>query len=141
MIFIEPDILAPHKYFKVYRQTRPGEPERKLMFAVLVDALQTYQKFAFSTSARGQALFREVETWLWSEDSDGVFSFSNICEVFGLDPGLFRRGLLKKRVTRNRRGPLAKIVQLRSPANRSRRPTFSAPYRASCSFGRGRRDV
>lgn len=141
MIIDEIDVLASHKHFEVYRQTRPRKPERKLMLAVLVDAVQTYQKFAFSTSIRGQALFREAERWFWNEDSDAGFSFPNICDVFGFDPGLFRRGLLKRRVTRNRRGPLAKIVQLRSPANRSRRPTFSAPYRASCSFGRGRRDV
>jgi hypothetical protein len=142
MIIVEIDVLANHKYFKVYRQTRPGKPERKLMLAVLVDAVQTYQKFAFSTSIRGQALFREAERWLWSEDSEGVFSFSNICEVFGLDPALFRRGLLKWREKRKRHGSPVKIVQRRSAANRPLKPTFSVPNRASCfSFETRRRDA
>ncbi len=142
MISLETDVLASHKYFNVHRQTKAAEPERKLMFAVLVEAVQTYQKFACSTSARGQALFREAETWLWSENSDGVFSFSNICDVFELDPLLFRRGLLKWRVNRKLRGSPAKITQLRSPANRSLKPMFSTLNRASCiTFERRRRDV
>lgn len=142
MINLETDVLASHKYFNVYRQTKPAEPERRLMFAVLVEAVQTYQKFACSTTVRGQALFCEAETWFWDQDYEGVFSFSNICEVFELDPALFRRGLLKWRVNRKLRGSPAKITQLRSPANRSLKPMFSTLNRASCiTFERRRRDV
>jgi hypothetical protein len=138
MIIFDIDVLANHYYFKVYRQTKPGEPERKLMFAVLVDAVQTYQKFAFSTSTRGQRLFHETERWFWRDDCDGVFSFCNICDVFGLAPVLFRRGLVRWIMNRKRRGSRAKIVQLRSPEHRSRKPMFSAPNRASAFLSRER---
>ncbi len=143
MILVEIDVLANHNYFKVYRQIKPGESERKLMLAVLVDAVQTYQKFVVSTSTRGKVLFRETETWFWSQDSDGLFSFLHICEVFGFDAALFRRALLKWRENRKTQGWSAKIVQLRSAANRRLKPAVSWQDKTSSSifFEARQRDV
>lgn len=142
MILIEADVLVDEKYFRVYRQTKLGDPEKKLMFAVLLDAIQTYQKFAGSTSYREKALFTEAEAWFWSEDSDRIFSFANICEVFGLDPQLFRRGLRESLMSRKSRRSPAKVVQLRAAANRTRRLTLSGQSRASCFIlGKRRRDA
>ena len=129
-ILFEPDTLISEKYFKVYRLAKPAEAEKKLMFAVLVEALQTYQKFAFSRSARGQALFHEAETWFWKDEPDGVFSFSSICEVFGLNPPFLRKGLLQWVEGRERRGPPRKI-QLRVRVGRIRTPILSEQRRAS----------
>ena len=100
------------------------------MFAVLVEALQTYQKFAFSRSARGQALFHEAETWFWKDEPDGVFSFSSISEMFGLNPPFLRKGLLQWVEGRERRGPPRKI-QLRVRVGRIRTPILSEQRRAS----------
>jgi hypothetical protein len=138
VIIVEPDVLAPHEYFTAWRQTRFSEPERHLILAVLIDAIQTYQKFAFSRSHRGQAWFREVETWFLSTDSEDVFSFRNICDVLGLDAALFRRGLEKWRLTSKQTGSPKKVFQLRSPANRTLKPTFVARHRGFRS-ARGRR--
>jgi hypothetical protein len=57
----EPDILAPHQYLKNCRRTNPAEPEKALMFAVLAEAVDTYQRFAFFDSPGGRLLFREAE--------------------------------------------------------------------------------
>lgn len=126
----EPDTLISEKYFKVYRLAKPAEAEKKLMFAVLVEALQTYQKFAFSKSPRGQTLFHEAETWFGKDEPDGVFSFSSICEVFGLNPPFLRRGLLQWVERRERREPLRKIL-LRVRVGRIRTPILSEQRRAS----------
>ena len=126
----EPDTLISEKYFKVYRLAKPAEAEKKLMFAVLVEALQTYQKFAFSRSGRAQALFHEAETWFWKDESDAVFSFSSICEVFGLNPPFLRRGLSQWVEGRERSGPPRKI-QLRVRVGRRRTLTLSEQRRAS----------
>ena len=126
----EPDILVSEKYFKIYRLAKPAEAEKKIMFAVLVEALQTYQKFAFSGSARGQVLFHEAKAWFWKDEPDGVFSFSSICEVFGLNPPFFRRGRLQWVEGRERSGPPRKI-QLRVRVGRRRTPTLSEQRRAS----------
>jgi hypothetical protein len=127
----EPDILISQKYLKIYQQTKRAEPEKKLMLAVFVDALQTYQKFAFSRSARGKALFREAESWFWREKPDCVFSFSSICEVFGLNPPFLRRGLLQWVEDHKRRGASRKRFQLRTGAGRTRKPTLAPERRAS----------
>jgi len=126
----EPDALISEKYLKIYHQAKPAEAEKKLMFAVLAEALQTYQKFAFSRSARGQALFHEAEAWFWKEEPDCVFSFSSICEVFGLNAPFLRRGILRWAESRERRGPPRKI-QLRARVRPARKPTLSEERRAS----------
>jgi hypothetical protein len=128
MGIIESDSVIHHTYFNVYRQSKSGGPERNLMLAVLVDAVQTFQKFSFPMSAREKELFRETKEWFWREDSEGLFSFINICEVFGLDPALFRRRLLW---VSNRQGigsPAPK-VQLRVVANRRTTLTSSVENR------------
>ena len=61
---LEPDILAAYQYLKTQRRTEPAAPEKALMFAVLADAIETYQKFTSSKSPRGKTLFREVAAWL-----------------------------------------------------------------------------
>jgi len=127
----EPDILISQNYLENYQQTKAAEPEKKLMFAVLVDAVRTYQKFAFSRSDRGNTLFREVEAWFWGERSDCVFSFSSICEVFGLNPPFLRRGLLQWVEDCERRRPRRKIFQLRTVAGRTRKLTLLEESRGS----------
>lgn len=91
----EPDVLVDRQFFYTYRMKRPSEPERALLFAVLSDAIETFRKFAFSKSARGQRLFRQAKEWLWDKEADYFFSCENICELMGLDPCYLRRGLLR----------------------------------------------
>jgi hypothetical protein len=113
MTSTEVDVLIAEKPFRVYRQIEPGDPERKLMFAILANAIQTYQKFAGSKSFRGKALYRKEEAWFWSEDSDRVFSFANICEVLGLNPAFFRWRLRQLTIIHKRRVSRGKVFQLR----------------------------
>src|SRR5262245_13395797 len=126
----EPNTLISEKYLKIYQQAKPAEAEKRLMFAVLAEALQTYQKFAFSRFACGQALFHKAETWFWKDERDGVFSFSSICEVFGLNAPFPTRGLLQWVKRRERRGSPRKI-QLRARVRPARKPTLSEERRAS----------
>ena len=91
----EPDVLVDRQYFHAYRSKHKSEPERALLLAVLSEAIETFRKFAFSKSARGQNLFHQAQQWLWDEDPDYFFSCKNICEVMGLDPCYLRRGLMQ----------------------------------------------
>jgi hypothetical protein len=91
----EPDILAEPGFFHVHGMRSLAEPEQALLFAVLSEAIETFRKFAFSNSARGQILFRQATEWLWDKEPDYFFSCRNICEVMGLDPCYLRRGLLQ----------------------------------------------
>lgn len=124
-VSFEPDILALHQYLKNNRRTNPVEPEKALMFAVLAEAIDTYQRYAFSRSPRGQALLHEVKTWFWGEQADFLFSFPNICEVFGLDPGFLRRGLMQWTANRQRYKRPRKKIQLHMDRGRARKPLDS----------------
>jgi hypothetical protein len=89
------DIEMLYEYLQVYR-SRPGrEPEMLLMLAVLEDAIRCYVKYFGATTRGGRRRFEETKGWFFSPDDDWLFSFENVCGIFGLDPGYIRRGLLQ----------------------------------------------
>lgn len=93
----QPDSLLPVQYFDNFRTKVQTEPEKRLMLAVLEDALTCFQKHFSSRGGRGLRLFRETEEWIFRGDNSQPFSFTNICEVVGFDPEYMRQGLLKWR--------------------------------------------
>jgi len=93
----QPDSLLPVQYFENFRRKVQTEPEKRLLLAVLEDALACYQKHFSSRGGRGMKMFRETEEWIFREDSNRPFCFTNICEVVGFDPQYVRQGLLKWR--------------------------------------------
>ncbi len=96
------DILAPHEYWKVHRPDRFRQPELELMLAVLEDALHCYFANVQMRSRREKKIFNETEEWFFSKDSEGVFTFENICSLLGIDPDYIRRGIkLFKEAHRN----------------------------------------
>ena len=85
----QPDVLLPYQYWKVYRRNFVLSPEKKLMLAILEDALAQFQEHV----RRRDALFAEIENWISDEDNDWPFSFVNVCEGLGLDPAYLRQNL------------------------------------------------
>ena len=134
-VSFEPDILAVHQYLTNYRRLNPAEPEKALMFAVLAEAVDTYQRFAFCKSSRGQAIFREVEAWFWGDESDSLFSFLSICEVFGLDPGFLRRGLIQWTASRRQNRSPRKKIPLHLERGRARKPLNEVGKKDASKYG------
>src|ERR1044072_3992217 len=95
----QPDSLLPVQYFENFRRKVQTEPEKRLLLAVLEDALACYQKHFPRRGGRGMRLFRETEEWIFREDSTRPFSFTNICEVVGFDTQYICSGLHKRRAT------------------------------------------
>ena len=62
------------------------------MFAVFQDGIACFQGCFFRPSRANEALFREAEEWINSNDN-GVFSFNNVCDALGINPGRVRKGL------------------------------------------------
>lgn len=90
----EPDTLLPSQFFSHFRGRGSAiRGEKRLMLAVLEDAIDCYQKFAFARESRGQEFFAEAEEWLFSSDHSWVFSYENICQTLDLNPDYIRRGL------------------------------------------------
>ena len=90
----QPDLLLSAQYFGNLRKTLL-EPEKKLMLAILEDAITCYQSNLSAHSVRGKRFFDETKSWIVAVGSDWVFSFENVCEALGLNPRYVRQGLLR----------------------------------------------
>ena len=110
----QPDTLLPSQFFDRVRRRTEHEGERRLMIAVLEDAVETYRKQASAKESRGQQLFREAEEWIEDSDRSWLFAFENICDVLDINAEYLRRGLhsWKQRAHSDRR---AAVVTLRAP--------------------------
>ena len=102
-----------------YRQTfsRSGDfaPEKRLLIAVLEEAIKTYRALVFS----GGRHFAEVEEWIFSDDNRYAFSFRSICDILGRSPTRVRQSLRSWATTEAVRA-----------AGKTRRPVRPAPSRA-----------
>ncbi len=85
----EPDVLAAHSM----RNDPPLEPEKRLMLAVLADAVECFQKYIFFQDGKEEDLFREAAEWILIENSNWYYSFENICDSLELNPEYIRKGL------------------------------------------------
>ena len=94
---LEPETVLPSQFFSGAGIDASLQPEKRLMLAVLEDAVGTFQKCAFARDRRGQALFAETEEWFTSEDREWPFSFENICQALGLEPSFVRTGMRRWR--------------------------------------------
>ena len=90
----QPDILAGDQFFQHTRRKNPLEPEKRLMLAILRDAVECFQKYLFSKHAKGKRHFQDAEEWILEENPDWLFSFVNICELLGLNAAYIRNGLM-----------------------------------------------
>ncbi|MFQ5667128.1 MAG: hypothetical protein ACE5I7_11930 [Candidatus Binatia bacterium] len=88
---VEPDIVLPAQFFAGCGG--PEQPEKRLMLAVLEEAVLTFLKHAGGERIRSRRLVREVEEWIDTRDSAWPFSFEGICVALSLDAEALRRGL------------------------------------------------
>ena len=95
----EPDILLPNQYFAAFRRGRAVEGERRLMLAVLEDAVDSYRKHAVACDPKEQACFLEAKEWFYSSDRSWLFAFENICDVLEMNAEYLRSGLDRLRRT------------------------------------------
>lgn len=118
-IFV-PDVLTPGQYYDSRRDDSAMAPVKRLMMAVLEDALRCFQNNADAKSGPRKRLFVEAEQWLCGSGGDGPFSFDTICETLGIEPQFLRAGL---RQWRNQQlaGVGTRRLARRSPVVRSGR--------------------
>lgn len=110
----EPSIPLPSQFFGRAAGGVSLQPEKRLMLAVLEEAVATFQRHAAANTRLGNRLFADVEAWIDSDDGGWPFSFLNICHALGLEPAYVRSGLrrLKERL---RATPGRPAVVIRSP--------------------------
>jgi hypothetical protein len=91
----QPDSLLSAHYFGTLRRESLLEPEKRLMFAILKDAIQCFQDNLFARNEKNRRFFEEAQEWIVETDGDWVFSFENICDALGFNPAYMRHGLLR----------------------------------------------
>ena len=73
------------------------QPEKRLMEAVLVDALDRFEKGKDKkASAHARHLALEAKQWFFSLNEDWPFSFIPICHVLNFDPESIKKCLLSE---------------------------------------------
>ncbi len=102
-------------YIEQLNRRHYDEGAKKLMLAVLQEALNNFVQFLDAKSSEGRRQFQDVESWFWSEESDWLFSFKTISDHLGLNPSYFREGLLQLKINKS--------------ANRRLTETKSKPFR------------
>ena len=106
----QPDTLLSEQYLETHRRKTHLEPEKRLMLAILDDAVACFQKHITAQRPKEKVLFQDAEDWFLEKDSDWCFSFENICESLGLDPDYLRKGLMQWKEGQQR--PKAQIYHL-----------------------------
>jgi hypothetical protein len=100
---LDPELVMPDQFFSTLSKQPKVEGERRLMLAVLEDAVSCYQRFALARDERGRHEFAEARAWIESADREWPFSYENVCDVLGIDPAYVRDGL-NRRVRRRKSG-------------------------------------
>ncbi len=93
----EPDALLPAQFYAAFRTGSAIAGEKRLMLAVLEDALDCYRKYADAVDAPGRQLFRDVDIWITSRDRRWYYSYENICDTLEIDADYLRDGLMRLR--------------------------------------------
>ena len=87
---LAPDVLISELYGDG-RRGASSSSEKRLMLAVLRNALECYQKHLLSTDRTGRELFAEAAAWIESTSGSGLFSFESISEALEHEPHYVRR--------------------------------------------------
>lgn len=89
------EIVLPSQYWDEIVDPR-SEPEKRLMVAVLEEAVATLLNHARSSSELDQEVAAEARRWIASNDRSGPFTFATICDVLELETSRVRHAIQMK---------------------------------------------
>ena len=125
------DAVLPEQFYEDTR-SKALEPERRLMLAILTDAVRCYQAGVSLPSGTRSQVFAEAENWLFHAPHKTPFSFEDVCGALEIDPAYLRKGLRRWRDQRLAKQELQLIrrspvvirgqVKLRESRSRTLRP-------------------
>jgi len=106
----EAEPILPSQFFEGRKKDQALEPEKRLMLAVLTDAVHSYQVGCDMQKTSRDRVFLEAEQWLFSAKGYGPFSCENVCNALDLSPEYLRKMLREWRVPRIR-GARVRVVR------------------------------
>jgi hypothetical protein len=93
--FSEAQAILPLQFYGARRGTSEIEPLRRLMVAMLVDAIRCFQTGFETRQPAKRQEFTEARSWIFSDADDGPFSFRTVCDALEVDPEAIRKGLAR----------------------------------------------
>jgi hypothetical protein len=93
---LEPDVFLPSQFYGNGNLSRKLEGEKRLMIAILKDAVECLDKYRGSRNSAGRSYYLDALEWVEDKSTDWLFSFTNICDLLGFDPDYMREVLLKR---------------------------------------------
>jgi len=88
------EFLSPDHFFSDRLLVGNAPEELSLQWAVFMDGLQQYWTLAENEIGRNSEEFIQEETWMLVDDEEWPFSFTHLCETFGLQPTSVRASLV-----------------------------------------------
>ncbi len=121
--FLAPDAILPAQFFQSLRSKGRFDGERRLMIAILEDAVNCFMKQLNAVDPKARQLYLDAEEWISAADPTWFFSFENVCNTLDLNPEYLREGLLKWRDEgRRRSGETAAAEPQPEPENAAASP-------------------
>jgi hypothetical protein len=74
---------------------RASFQRKRLLLAVLDEAIAAVQRYVVDERRRGRRLYREAEAWVLSDDMSWPCTFRRICDALGIDPDYLREGVMR----------------------------------------------
>jgi hypothetical protein len=93
---LEPDIFLPSQFYGTGGLSRQLEGEKRLMIAILKDAVECLEKYRDARNSAGRSHYDNALEWVQDKGTEWLFSFTNICDLLGFDPEYVREVLLKR---------------------------------------------
>lgn len=123
---LQMECILPEQFFGRARSHESGE--RRLLAAVLDDAIACFQRFLFPAGQRQRRLYQEAEQWIMertraSADACPNFSFDRVCDVLGLDADGVRDRLM---LWRDAQLATARVIDTSVAGRRWREPSSPA---------------
>jgi len=88
-----PKLVRSRPFRGKRRRDVQTEPLRRLMAAILCEAVNRFQRNLFQTSLYRRCEFVEAEFWLFKDGSEALFSFNNVSDCLSVDPRHIRQEL------------------------------------------------
>jgi hypothetical protein len=113
---IASEIVLPTQYWEDGVDPR-CEPEKRLMVAVLEEAVTTLLNHARGSADFDREAVVEARLWIASNDRSGPFTFATICDVLELETGAVRQAI-QARLAQNQ--PFARRRRMQAGRGRHR---------------------
>jgi hypothetical protein len=131
---VTPEVLTPGQFHEgVHREDGETRAVKRLMLAVLSDAVRCFQAYADARNPAERLRFAEAQAWILDHKAEGPFAFVTICESLGIEPNCMRNGIRQIPSLRAGGSKLGRPGR-RSPANRTR-PIVSSFVQSTDNVG------